>query len=300
MRAIVRHSLFWIRDFLRSWEATAGAVLLAITLAIIAVGPWLAPYSPTDISAGIPNSGPSGDHWFGVDSLGRDVFSRFLAGGRNVLLLPIVASVIAYAVGGFMGIYGALTGGTVDRVTAKFFDFLLVMPPMLLALVVLSGVGSSGIAMGALLALVAFPRAGRVIRGASQAIVDADYVAAAVGRGESQSYIVRRELLPNIAVPILADFGVRLTYTIIFASSLSFLGFGAQPPEPDWGRMVADSIPSVAITPVAAIAPAMGIALAAISVNLIAEGLGRMIASPGERKRPGRNKKLLTARKDDR
>lgn len=289
----VQKSLSGLRQFFKSWEAGAGSVLLTITLAIILLGPALAPYSPTDIGAGTPNAGPSSAHWFGVDSLGRDVLSRFLTGGRQVLLLPVVAAVLAYAVGGFMGIYGALSGGAIDRFTSKAFDLLLVMPPMLLGLVVLGSAGSSNIAMGGLLALVTLPRAGRVIRGASQAIVQADYVSAARGRGENQSYIVRRELLPNIAVPILADFGVRLTYTIIFASSLSFLGFGAQPPDPDWGRMVADSIPSIASGPVGTIAPALGIALAAISVNLIAEGLGRMIERSGSRSVPAKRAGLL-------
>ena len=260
-----------------SWEAVVGAALLTVTLAIVVAGPLVAPYDPTQVAVAAPNIPPSADHWLGTDWLGRDTFSRFLAGGREVLLLPFIAVVFAYVVAGLLGIYAALHGGWLDAVIARGFSLLLVLPPMLLGLVVLSAAGSSRIAMGGLLALVSFPRAGRVIRGAAQTVVGSEYVMAAVGRGERSLYIVRRELLPNIALPVLADLGVNLTYQIIFASSLSFLGFGAQPPSADWGRMVADTMPLLTATPLGALAPAVGIAMAAISVNLLAEALAQRL-----------------------
>ncbi|UWZ39722.1 ABC transporter permease [Dactylosporangium roseum] len=274
-----------------------GAVLLTATLAVVVVGPLVTPYSPTQVAVAAPNLSPSADHWLGTDWLGRDVFSRFLAGGREVLLLPFIAVVFAYVVGGMIGIYATLRGGWVDAVIARGFNLLLVLPPMLLGLVVLGAAGSSRLAMGGLLALVSLPRAGRVIRGAAQTVAGSEYVMAAVGRGEHSLYIVRRELLPNIALPVLADLGVNLTYQIIFASSLSFLGFGAQPPTADWGRMVADSIPMLTTTPLAALVPAVGIALAAISVNLLAEALAqRLGGNRGTRLGRGRSRSVISAR----
>jgi len=118
-----------------------------------------------------------------------------------------------------------------------------------------------------------------------------DYVQSAVGRGERTLYIVRQEITPNIALPVLADFGVRLTYTIIFASSLSFLGFGTQPPDADWGRMIFDSVPFLLLSPWGSMAPAIGITLAAVSVNFMAEGLGRIIADDGRRSKATRRRK---------
>ncbi|MGE3447418.1 MAG: ABC transporter permease [Microbacteriaceae bacterium] len=279
----ISSSRTWPR-FFTSWEAIVGAGLLAATVAVIAFGPAFAPYSPTDVGIGIPNSGPSSDHLLGTDWLGRDVLSRFLSGGREVLLIPFLAATVAYVIGGFLGILGALHGGVLDGAISRSFDVMLVLPPMLLGLVILGSAGSSRLALVLLLVLVVLPRAGRVIRGSAQGSIGSDYVHAAVSRGESRIFIVGREVLPNIALPVLSDFGVRLTYTIIFAASLSFLGFGAQPPTPDWGRMVSDSVPTVSVAPVPVLVATLGIAVAAISINLLAEGIGRLSEPSTKRK----------------
>lgn len=279
---MIKASRVW-RRFFSSWEAVIGVCLLAGTLAVVVFGPALAPYSPTDIGVGIPNGPPSAAHLLGTDWLGRDVLSRFLSGGREVLLIPFLAATAAYVIGGFLGVFGALHGGWSDRVISRTFDVMLVLPPMLLGLVILGSAGSSRLALVLLLVLIALPRAGRVIRGTAQGSIGSDYVNSAISRGESSAFVVGREVLPNISLPVLSDFGVRLTYTIIFAASLSFLGFGAQPPTPDWGRMVSDSIPTVSVTPVPVLVAILGIAVAAISINLIAEGIGRMSERPPTR-----------------
>lgn len=262
-------------QFLRTWEGVLGVVLLVIMLTVAMFGPLFASHDPNELGAGMPNQPPSAEFLLGTDWLGRDVLSRFLSGGRQVLLLPFVASLIAYVLGGLLAIYSAFRGGALDAWVARVFDAMLAFPPMLFALVVVGAAGTSPMTLVILLALISFPRAGRVVRGFAQAGLGREYLLAAIGRSESRLYVVSRELLPNIWKPLLSDFGVRLTYSIIFVSSLSFLGFGVQPPDPDWGRMVADSFATVSISPLASLVPALGIAFAAVSVNLIAEGIGR-------------------------
>lgn len=286
-----RSALRGLRRYFRTWEGALGAALLGLTLLIIVVGPMLAPYPPNELGAGLPNQGPSAMHFLGTDWLGRDVLSRFLVGGRQVLFIPILATVLAYVVAGLIAGYAVLRGGQMDAWASRFFDALLALPPMLLGLVLLGSVGNSWGVMLGLLILVTFPRAGRVIRGVVDAAKSMDYVQSAVGRGERTLYIVRQEITPNIALPVLADFGVRLTYTIIFASSLSFLGFGTQPPDADWGRMIFDSVPFLLLSPWGSMAPAIGITLAAVSVNFMAEGLGRIIADDGRRSKATRRRK---------
>lgn len=262
-------------QFLRTWEGVLGLALLVIMLTVAMFGPLFASHDPNELGVGMPNQPPSGEFLLGTDWLGRDVLSRFLSGGRQVLLLPFVASLIAYVLGGLLAIYSAFRGGALDAWVARVFDAMLAFPPMLFALVVVGAAGTSPMTLVVLLALISFPRAGRVVRGFAQAGLGREYLLAAIGRSESRLYVVSRELLPNIWKPLLSDFGVRLTYSIIFVSSLSFLGFGVQPPDPDWGRMVADSFATVSISPLASLVPALGIAFAAVSVNLIAEGIGR-------------------------
>lgn len=270
-----RSRTFGRPQFLRTWEGILGLALLLITLTVAVLGPLFASHDPNELGVGMANQPPSGEFLLGTDWLGRDVFSRFLSGGRDVLLLPFVASIIAYGLGGLLGIYSAFRGGVLDAWVSRIFDAMLAFPPMLFALVVVGAAGTSPLTLVTMLALISFPRAGRIVRGFAQAGLGREYLLAALGRSESRLYVVSRELLPNIWKPLLSDFGVRLTYSIIFVSSLSFLGFGVQPPDPDWGRMVADSFATVSISPLASLVPALGIAFAALSVNLIAEGVGR-------------------------
>jgi peptide/nickel transport system permease protein len=153
----------------------------------------------------------------------------------------------------------------------------------LLVLVLIAGLGTSSIVLIVTVALVFIPRVGRVVRGATQAVVTSDYVAAAQARGERTGAILSREVLPNIAAPAIADFALRITYGVIFVATLNFLGLGAQPPDPDWGLMVADSRGYLAIQPWATLAPAAGIAALSVSFNLIADALTRHLTRESTR-----------------
>lgn len=271
------------RTVVTSLEGRIGLTLAAIMLVIIALGPYLAPNPPNAIGVGEPFTGLGGDNLIGTDNLGRDVLSRFLSGGRTVLLVPLGAVTLALLIGGGLGMYGAYTRGRADAIITRLFDLLMSLPPLLLVLVLIAGFGTSMPVLIVTVALVFTPRMGRVIRGASQAVVTSDYVGAAQARGETTAAILVREVLPNAAAPVIADTALRLTYAIIFVATLNFLGLGVQPPSSDWGLMVSEARTFVAVAPWAVLAPAAGIAALSISFNLIADALTHHITRDTQR-----------------
>jgi peptide/nickel transport system permease protein len=272
-----------LRTVVGTWEGRIGLALGVLMLAVIAFGRFFTPYSPTELGVGLATQRPSAEHYFGTDHLGRDVFSRFLTGGDTIVLIPLAAVTLAYIVGGGVGMLGAYRRGRTDAFITRTFDLLLTLPPLLLVLVLIAGLGTSSIVLIVTVALVFIPRVGRVVRGATQAVVTSDYVAAAQARGERTGAILSREVLPNIAGPAIADFALRITYGVIFVATLNFLGLGAQPPDPDWGLMVADSRGYLAAQPWATLAPAAGIAALSVSFNLIADALTRHLTRESTR-----------------
>jgi peptide/nickel transport system permease protein len=253
-----------------------GALLVGF---IVIVGPFLAPYPPDELQTGPALTGPSGSHLLGTDSLGRDVLSRFLHGGTFVVLVPLCAVAIAFIVGGVLGTLAVYSGGIVDASVSRFFDLVLAMPPLLIALVVIAGVGAGKLVVILVVALVFFPRVGRVVRGAVQGVVVNDYIAAAHARGERSTAIIVREIIPNAAPSLLAEFALRITYGVLFVAALNFLGLGIQPPNPDWGVMIADAKGVMTLNPWALFVPAAGIAALSIASNLIADALTSHVTS---------------------
>jgi len=266
------------RTIVGTVEGRIGLAVGAVILGVIAFGPLLAPYPPNELGVGPRAQGPSSDHLFGTDSLGRDVLSRFLDGGDSILLVPLLSVALAFLIGGALGMLGAYRRGHVDLVISRTFDLLLALPPLLIVLVIIAGAGSSTWVLVLTVALVFIPRVGRIMRGATQAVVTNDYVAAAQARGEATTAIILREVLPNIAAPAIAEFALRLTYAIIFVATLNFLGLGAQPPDADWGLMVAEGRAYITVSPWATLLPAAGIAALSIATNLIADAITRHIA----------------------
>lgn len=261
----------WLRDTLRTVEGVAGTAIIVLFLFVLVFGPTLAPYGPTAIGAGLPSQGPSAAHWLGTDSLGRDVLSRLLAGGRSVILVPILATVIAFLVGGLAGMFAGYAGRLVDTIFSRAIDLLLSIPPLLTALVVIASLGSSTPVLVIATAFVYAPRIARILRGATLSVVGTDYVRAAQARGERSLPIILREILPNILPTVFVEFAIRLTFCIIFMATINFLGLGSQPPSPNWGLMVAESRATISIAPVATLAPAVAIALLSAAIGLIAD-----------------------------
>jgi len=263
------------------WQTREGRIALAgiaLSAALIVVGPWVAPYSPTEPGVGTALQGPSAGHLFGTDTLGRDVLSRILSGGREIVWIPLAGIVLAFLTGGLLGTLAAYRRGWADTVFTRFTDMTLALPPLMILLVILVGAGDSTLVIIAAVALVFAPRVGRIMRGATQATMVNDYVEIARARGESTLSIVVREILPNISGVASVEFAIRFTHALIFVATLNFLGLGAQPPSPNWGLMIADGRTVISIQPLATLAPVACVALVSLSLNMLADAAANVLA----------------------
>ena len=252
---------------------------LVLFLLVVLIGPVVAPFDPSEIGAGDPAASISWQHPLGTDSLGRDVFSRLLVGARSVIAVPLLAILLAFAVGGVLGMLAGYRGGHADAVISRGVDIMLSLAPLLIVAVIITAAGTSTVVLVVSVAAVFAPRIARVLRGATQTVTVNDYVQAALARGERDLAIILREILPNIAPTVFVEFAVRLTYAIIFVATLNFLGLGLQPPSPNWGVMVAESRTTVTVAPIITLAPALAIALVAIGISMIADGMTQALGS---------------------
>jgi ABC-type dipeptide/oligopeptide/nickel transport system permease subunit len=244
----------------------------------------VAPYSPTEL-AGIPYTTPNGDFWLGTDSLGRDVLSRVLYGGRSVILLAVGATALAYLIGGAIGLFAGYSRSIADGILMRGVDLLLAFPPLLLLLLVAAGIGAGPTVIVIGVAAINIPGIARIVRTVSLEVSVRGYVEAAITRGERTSAILVREVLPNIAGPLGADAGVRLTGSILFVAGLNFLGLGLQPPSSDWATMIAENRTSIDLQPWSVAAPAAMIAILTVAVNVVGDGisqrLGKSVGASG-------------------
>lgn len=256
----------------RAGQAAVG--LLALLLLVVVFGPLVAPYGASEI-VGIPYSGPSGSHLLGTDYLGHDVLSRVLTGGRSVVAYALLAMATAYGVGGVAGLVAGLRGGLVDSTLMRLMDVILAFPPILLLLVLASGVGGSTAILVAGVALVNVPGIARVVRAATAEVATRSYVEAAVARGAGTFQILRRDVLPNIAATVAADAGTRFAISILLAASMNFLGVGIEPPSPDWAVMMTENRSGLTLQPWALLAPALLLATLTVTVSVVADVLTR-------------------------
>lgn len=277
----------------RSWSLPAltktrrgaiGLVLLGVVVAVALLGPLLAPHS-VDEPVGPPGSGPIPGAPLGTDFLGRDVLSRVLYGGLSVLTVSVASVLLTYSLALTFGMVAGLTRRRwVDSVLMAAVEILIVLPPLLLLLVLISGVGTSATVMVVGVALVLFPGAARIIRAATLEVSTTGYIESATARGERLPAIMRREVLPNIMPVVLADGGVRFLGAIFLVASLNFLGVGSQPPSANWGLMISENRQVMQTNPMALLAPASMLALLTISVNLVADAYAHTLGRSGGRR----------------
>ncbi|MBL6849146.1 MAG: ABC transporter permease [Planktomarina temperata] len=248
----------------------AGAVLLSwVFLAIL--GPTLAPHGEAEIIS-TKTFAPIGEGgWLGTDKLGRDVFSRLLYGVRTTLLLALITTVIAFAAGVTLGFAAAILRGWFDIIISRIVEAFMAFPSTLLALVVIGALGTSITVLVLTVGLVLSTGVFRVSRALGMDIGVMDFVEAARARGEGAWWILRREVLPNAMAPLIAEFGLRFTFSILFLSGLSFLGLGVQEPDADWGLMVQENIGGLFLGSSAALIPAACIASLTICMNLLVD-----------------------------
>ena len=221
--------------------------------------------------------GMSGAHWFGTDTLGRDVFARVIAGSREIMIVALLATLLGVIGGTVVGLVTGYFSGVVDNTVSRVTDALLAIPLIILAVTVVAALGVSNITLIITIGAIFTPLIGRTVRTAVLVERGLDYVQAAKLRGERAPYVMFVEILPNVMAPLLVEATVRLGYSIFFISSLSFLGFGVEPPSPDWGAQVAANYTLISFAWWTVLYPALAIATLVISINLITDGITHVI-----------------------
>ena len=262
-----------LRELASQLTIPAGICLCVIVCfaGIALAAPWLAPYEEGAILTDDSFVPPGEELLLGGDYLGRDIASRLIYGARVTLGLALAISALAFLIGSATGFLAAVRGGWTDTVLSRLVDALISFPAIMIALIVISGLGSTFAVLIVTVALIDATRVFRVARALGMDIVVQDYIEAARARGEKLGWIMWHEVLPNALAPLAAEFGIRFTYAILFISALSFLGLGVQPPHADLGVMVKENMQGLLYGSYAPIFPALGIALVTVSVNMLVD-----------------------------
>lgn len=263
--------------FLASNQVRWGIGIVLLTGLLAVFGGLLAPHPPTEPIT-TPYAPPGGGLLLGSDQLGRDVFSRVLAGGAQLAWMAPLSAVLSVGIGAAVGMTAAYYRGWTDMILMRIMDVLLAFPGLLMALMFVSVFGPSRPLLVILVTLALIPGVARVIRGAALPICEREFVLWARSVGIPGRKMISREILPNVTSPLLVELGVRLMWAVGILASISFIGYGIQPPTPDWGLMVSENRSGLTTQPWAVIAPIVMIALFTIGGNLIAEGGARVIA----------------------
>jgi peptide/nickel transport system permease protein len=251
-----------------------GLVITLVIALLAIIGPLLAPYGENDI-VGKPFTHEGS--WLGTDYLGQDVWSRVLSGGGSILLISVLATALGMVLGIMIGVVAAYAGGWLDEVIMRLNDVALAFPQILLALLVLTAVDQPESWM--IVLLVGFshaPRVARLARGVALGIVSRDYVTSAEALGESRLRVIMAEVLPNMNAPLLAEAGLRLTYSIGIVAGLGFLGFSTNPGAADWGVMINENRLALLVQPWGVLAPVIIIGIFTVGTNLMADGIAQL------------------------
>jgi peptide/nickel transport system permease protein len=265
----------WLRSAwpeLRRAPATAWFGLIVILIYVLAAlfAPLIAPYPETEIVGGAYEVW--GEQFIlGTDQLGRDMLSRLIYGARNTIGIAFLTTMLAFLLGGALGILASVLRGWVDQVLGRFVDVLMAIPQLIFALVLLSIVGASVVNLILIIAVLDSTRVFRLSRAVAMNVAVMDYVEAARLQGEKLGWIMSREILPNILPPLVAEFGLRFCFVFLTVSALSFLGVGIQPPTADWGSMVRENATLITYGDITPLLPAGAIALLTVAVNFVVD-----------------------------
>ena len=258
-----------------------GAAILLLHIVVAVTGPFWAPYGYSQMATGLPLAPASLAHPFGVDQLGRDVFSRVIHGGHIVLILSLSGTALGLVVGSIIGLLSGYVGGIVDNVVQRLLEALISIPFLVLALLAMVAAGpelsGNPLLVVFVVALVYAPRIARMARTAAIEISTRDFVTIAKLRGESAFSVMRRELLPNATSILLVEFALRAGYAPVLIGSLGFLGFGLRPPTPEWGLMISENRSLLMIAPATVVGPGLSLASLVVGLNLFTEGIARIL-----------------------
>jgi len=258
-----------------------GAIILLVHFIIAIAGPFLVPYGAAQIGTGPPLTGMSWAHPFGVDQLGRDVWSRVVHGSHLVIVLSLSGTFLGTAIGAVVGLLSGYVRGWVDEILQRIIEAIISIPFLMLGLIAILAAGptlaGSPILLIFVIALIYAPRIARMARAAALDIVTRDYVTVAKLRGESAWSVVRRELLPNATSVLLVEFALRAGYAPVLIGSLGFLGFGVRPPTPEWGVIMSENRSLITFSPITVLGPGFMLASLVVGLNLFTEGLARIL-----------------------
>jgi peptide/nickel transport system permease protein len=274
-----RPSTPW-RLLLRRPTFLIGAAILLFWVVCAVFGQTIAPHDPFAQQLLATNNPPSGAHWFGTDQLGRDVLSRVIVGARNILLIAAAATVLGTVFGTALGLVMGYLGGIVDTLVSRVVEAVLALPIVIVAFLFIVAVGPSTGTVIVVIGIVFTPLIARTVRSAVLVESQLDYLSSARLLGEKPTAIMFTEILPNVVPAVLVEFTVRLGYAVFTVASLSFLGFGVQPPTPDWG---ADIAANYGVLPAGywweTLFPALAIATLIVGVNLVTDSIEQVLAS---------------------
>jgi peptide/nickel transport system permease protein len=267
------------RRLLATPSATIGGAILVVYLVLAVFGQALAPYPPLEFHYQDTLRPPSSTYLLGTDQFGRDILSRILAGTRSIMLIAFGATALGVVGGTLVGLTAGYHGGRSDETIMRIADGLMSFPSLLLALLILTTLGSSLVNIIIGVSITFVPRVARIIRSVALDIRTQPFVQAAQARGERAPYIITREMLPNAMPAIIVESSIRVGYAILIGASLGFLGLGVQPPTPDWGLMIFEGRSMIQSAPWMVLGPAVAISTLVIAANLFADGLSRVLDS---------------------
>jgi peptide/nickel transport system permease protein len=250
--------------------ASFGVLVIIIYVLVALFAPLLAPFGEREVVGGQYLPWDS-TYLLGTDNLGRDLFSRLLYGARNTVGIAFITTGLAFTVGAVLGLLAAAVGGWLDQLLSRIVDVLMAIPALIFALLLLTIIGTSIVNMILVIALIDSTRVFRLARAVAMNIVVMDYIEAARLRGEGLWRLITREILPNAAAPLVAEFGLRFCFVFLMISALSFLGLGIQPPTADWGSMVRDNASLITFGDITPLLPAGTIALLTVAVNFVVD-----------------------------
>lgn len=259
-------------------SAWIGIIGIALALFCALFAPFIAPHGESEIVGSVWQP-MGGDYLLGTDNLGRDLFSRLIFGARTTIFVALAATVLSFSLGMLLSFTAAVTGGFIDQVFSRFNDLMMAIPTLIFALVVLAVLPQQLWILILVMAILDSTRVYRIGRAVALDVAVMEFVEAARLRGERTGWIIFREILPNTLSPLLAEFGLRFAFSILFLSTLSFLGLGTQPPAADWGGMVKDNKDGIIFGISAALIPGGAIAGLAICVNLVVDWLMKRTSS---------------------
>jgi peptide/nickel transport system permease protein len=265
------------RLLLRRPTFAVGAVILVFWIVCAIFGGSIA-HDPLAQQLLATNSPPSGAHWFGTDQLGRDVLGRVITGARSILVIAPLATLLGTALGTALGLVMGYIGGAFDLIASRLVEAVLALPTVIIAFLFIVALGASELTLIIVIGIIFTPVIARTVRAAVLSERDLDYLPAARLLGERPGWVMVREILPNVAPTVLVEFTVRLGYAIFTVATLSFLGFGIQPPTPDWG---ADIYANYGVLPAGywweTLFPALAVASLVIAINLVADSIEQVL-----------------------